>query len=175
VVALGLAETDHIADSGTARSSVSLLTPQSPAADCAKTGPWRLQEHHCAAVLAQRPGCCIASLRYSPGKAVAGRCSFRVPGRILKDRLVVAVDLVELSEGLQAAVDVEEYRSDRIAHRSDSTHPVRIQPEPEGIRPGIPETKRQKMRPPAEVLALQEGLQALGIAAKDVSYAVCCV
>jgi hypothetical protein len=157
VVALGRAETDHIADIGTARSSASILTPQSPAESCAMLEPWRLQEHHCVASAAQRPGCCTASLHCSPEEAEDGRCSPRASDHILEVRLeaafAVAVGLAGQSEGRRAVVGAEGYRFDRIARRSDSTLLV-DRTQFEDIRPGIPETKRQKTLLPAEVSAL---------------------
>ena len=118
--------------------------------------PWRLQKHHCVASAARRPGCCTASLRCSPEEVEDGRCRSLAPDRILEARLeaasAVAVGLVGLSEGHRAVVDAEGYRFDRIERRSDSTLVDRTQPE--GIRPGTPETKRQKALLPAEVLAL---------------------
>jgi hypothetical protein len=121
--------------------------------------PWRLQEHHYVASAARRPGCCAARV------AGVERCSSLAPGRILEAASAVAV---ELSEGRRAVVDAEGYRSDRIGHRFDSTRPV-VRTQPGGIRPGSPETKRQKMRLPAEVLALREGPQVLRIAVRRVS------
>jgi hypothetical protein len=119
--------------------------------------PLRSQEERFDDVPSQALDCYTASRRCTLAEVVVAGCSLVVPECILVSRLPVAsvVDPVVVTEGLGAVAGA-------VGSQFDCTRPDRIQPA-EGILPGSPEKKR-RMKQPAEALALQEGLRALGIA-----------
>ena len=151
----------HTVDTGTAHSSVSILTPRPLDGCCVMSEPERSSEHYAAS-----PYLCldrrIASQRFVPAEAGTVGCGYLVFGLVPNIQLVMAfvAGLAAVSEPHRAAAGAVEYHSDRTL--LDRTPPERTHPDSQG-------TKRQKMLQREEVLAPQEESRVLETATIRVS------